>query len=263
MSQDENVRTIASLGLTVLQAKVYLALVALSNTTGRAAAKEAKVASQDVYRVLSELQEKGLVEKIIDKPNRYRPIPLKEGVSMLLQRRAKETAELEKATAEICKNFQNIDKNEYKSENNEFILIPEKEAVLSKFWRNIESAQISLDLMNDFQEGIDGHEALFELEMKAIDRGVKIRDILYNPKKTNKTNSLSKLLKRKPAFQTKTAQFPLPIKVTIKDRKEVLISTRMEVNTKTQPYLWSNNPLLVQIIQNWYDMMWEKAEEIM
>ena len=95
--QEETVQTLVNLELTVLQAKVYLALVKLGTSTGRTTAKAAKVASQDVYRVLTELQEKGLVEKIIAKPNKYRPIPLKDGLSMLLQRRNKQTAELKKA----------------------------------------------------------------------------------------------------------------------------------------------------------------------
>ena len=58
--QEETVQTLVNLGLTVLQAKVYLSLAKSGVSTGRATAKAAKVASQDVYRVLIELQEKGI-----------------------------------------------------------------------------------------------------------------------------------------------------------------------------------------------------------
>jgi sugar-specific transcriptional regulator TrmB len=71
-----------------LQAKVYIALAKLGTLTGRVTAKEAKVASQDVYRVLAELEEKNLVEKIIVTPNKYRPVPVQDVLSILLKQKA-------------------------------------------------------------------------------------------------------------------------------------------------------------------------------
>ncbi|MCW4019121.1 MAG: hypothetical protein NWF00_10680 [Candidatus Bathyarchaeota archaeon] len=96
MKTEEAIQTLVNLGLTVLQAKVYLALVTVGTTTGRITAKAANVASQDVYRVLTELQEKGLAEKIIAKPNKYKPTPVQNGISALLKQKIKEYNENEK-----------------------------------------------------------------------------------------------------------------------------------------------------------------------
>ncbi|MGD0204199.1 MAG: helix-turn-helix domain-containing protein [Candidatus Bathyarchaeia archaeon] len=259
--QGEPVETLVKLGLTFLQAKVYLALAILGTSTGRTTAKSAKVASQDVYRVLTELQEKSLVEKIISKPNKYRPIPLEEGISMLIQRRDKQTAELKKTVFEILKSFQSVDKREDKNETGDFVLIPEKEPIENSFIRVWETAQTSIDLMDEDQERIRmlAHRKNYELMVKALKKGVKIREIHNKTQKGNQPKLFSALLKREPEFQARYLHFPSPAKVIIKDNTEVFISTTSKVNTLEQPYLWSNNPILVQVIQQWYDIMWEKC----
>jgi sugar-specific transcriptional regulator TrmB len=254
------VQTLVSLGLSFLQAKVYLALVIMGSSTGRTAAKQAKVASQDVYRVLLELQEKGLVEKIIAKPNEYKAVSLKEGVYILLGRRENETRKLKKSVLEICSNFHTINQNEDFDANNQFVLIPEKKPSVNRFIKAFETAATSLDLMNDFQDAIVAHDKLFQLNVKALDSGVKIRDILC---KTKESIPISKhfftLLKREPAFQIRYLNFPCPAKLIIKDSKEAFISTKTKEKMIDQPHLWTNNPVLVRVIQEWFNGLWKKG----
>ena len=259
--QEEAVQMLVGLGLTVLQAKVYIALVKSGTSNGRATAKAAKVASQDVYRVLVELQEKGLIEKIIAKPNEYRPIPLKHGLLMLLQQRNKQTIELKRTAFEVFNTFQIIDKHEDRNETSDFILISQKKPIENKIAKIWKTAQVNVDLINDFQLGMEWHEKDFELEIKALDKGIKIRDVFSKTQRNYLlTKAFSVLLERKPEFQAKYINFPPPARLMIKDHCEVFISTTRNVNALEYPYLWSNNPIIVQIIQKWYDTTWEKAK---
>jgi sugar-specific transcriptional regulator TrmB len=257
---DESVQTLVNLGLTLLQAKVYLALAKSGTLSGRAVAKAAKVASQDVYRILNELQEIGLVEKIISRPNKYKPIPLKNSLSMLLQRRNTQTTQLKKSIIKMFRGFQDSESPADKKETGDFILIPGKEPTENRIKMLLGTAQTSIDLMNEYQEGITGHEINFDLEIKALNNGVKIRDILYRTKKRYQPpKKFSVLLERKPEFQVKYHQSAPPVILCIKDNKEVLISTTKNANSLAQPYLWTNNPNLVHVIQQWYDTIWEKC----
>jgi hypothetical protein len=115
--------------------------------------------------------------------------------------------------------------------------------------------------MDEDQERIRmlAHRKNYELMVKALKKGVKIREIHNKTQKGNQTKLFSALLKRGPEFQSRYLHFPSPAKVIIKDNTEVLISTTSKVKTLEQPYLWSNNPILVQVIQQWYDIMWEKC----
>jgi sugar-specific transcriptional regulator TrmB len=64
MVEEEFVQILTRLGLTISQAKVYLALLELKKATGKITAKHSEVARQEAYRVLGELQEKGRVSDI-------------------------------------------------------------------------------------------------------------------------------------------------------------------------------------------------------
>ena len=254
--QDEAVETLVSLGLTVLQAKVYLALATLGRSTGKATAKSAKVASQDIYRVLAELQEIGLVEKIIAKPNQYRPIPLDEGLSALLKCRQEETVELKKAAAQISESLQTIDTYRDINGIGDFVLIPKKQLFRAR--KAVESAQTSIDFVFDFEAAMTYHTKFFGLEIKLLDRGVKIRNLL-NKKEHDACASKAFLkLKNKSEFETKLC-FDEITKLIIVDRKELFLSTIAKSGISDQPYLWSNNQVLVEKIQQWYDMVWERS----
>ena len=260
--EEKATQTLVNLGLTVLQAKVYIALVKSGTSTGRTTAKAAKVASQDVYRILTDLHERGLIEKIISKPNKHRPLPLKEGLQMLFQQRNKQTEELKRAAFEMSKNFLSSNILEDKNETCDFVMISNKEPFENRLKGMWETAQTSVDLMNEFQEELTEHEKIYELEIKALNKGVKIRDTLIKTQNGTKTSkSFLALLKRKPEFQARYLHCTLPAKLIIKDNKEVLISTSTKANTLAQPFLWSNNLILIQVIQQWYDIMWEKSSK--
>ena len=59
MLQDNDAQLLNELGLTILEAKVYLALAKTGKTTIATISKTSKVARPDVYRTLAKLQEKG------------------------------------------------------------------------------------------------------------------------------------------------------------------------------------------------------------
>jgi sugar-specific transcriptional regulator TrmB len=86
IGEDEDIEAFKTLRLTLLQAKVYLAIVRLKEAKIREISKSVKVARQDIYRVVAELQELGLVEKVIATPCRYEAVPIRQAAFILLKR---------------------------------------------------------------------------------------------------------------------------------------------------------------------------------
>jgi len=77
-------------GLTEVQAKVYYHLLTLGRTSSTKVAKQLDVHRSEVYRVLRELAEKGIVtEKKGKRPILYTPTPPQEALEILLQQQAK------------------------------------------------------------------------------------------------------------------------------------------------------------------------------
>ena len=71
---DVHIQALNKLGLTTNQGKLYLTLLRTGKTSGSILSKETKLARQEVYRLLNELQEKGLVEKIISAPLEFQAV---------------------------------------------------------------------------------------------------------------------------------------------------------------------------------------------
>ena len=108
MIQDDDVyiQTLMKLGLTFLQATIYLTIVKLGKTGVRKISTVSNVARPDVYRIVRTLEKMGVVEKIVSTPTMYEAIPIKEVLAILLQQKIDQNVELQEQTKALITNFQ-------------------------------------------------------------------------------------------------------------------------------------------------------------
>ena len=88
------VETLKELGLTYTQAKVYIAAAKREQANAKDLCKDTGVPKQELYRILSELANIGLVEKQIGSPTQFNSIPFLNGVSILIANKRDEIDEL-------------------------------------------------------------------------------------------------------------------------------------------------------------------------
>lgn len=250
--------TLIDLGLSLLQAKAYFALATSGTQTGRSLAKISKIAPQDIYRLLDELAEKGLVEKIIAKPSKFRALPLADGLQMLLRRRQEETAKLIEEAEWISKAAEAIPTPE--EECGEFRILPSREPIVRMSLEILQTAKVSVDLMNETQEVSKLHDLHFEAKKAALKRGVQIREIIgRSTSEACLPQSFLHLAKSTPLIQVRMLDSPPTARLMIKDGKEVFFATTYRPGTLSQPFFWTNNPVVVRIVQQWYDGVWATA----
>src|SRR4030066_1039972 len=84
MSDDENTDLLLGLGLSLNQARVYIAILKLQKTTVGQVAKFSKVRREDVYRILPALEKMGLIERLLGKPTEVRATPISDALSFLV-----------------------------------------------------------------------------------------------------------------------------------------------------------------------------------
>ena len=125
-SSEEYVSTLSELDLSILQAKVYLSLVKSRSLKAHEISAISGVSRPDVYRVLVQLEEAGLVEKTISKPEEFHAVSVENCVSTLIQKRIIKTAELQQKGLALTQNFKRINENEELSQEFQFMLIPSK-----------------------------------------------------------------------------------------------------------------------------------------
>ena len=84
-SIEQNAQTLSSFGLTVKQAKVYLALVSLGTAPVGEISKLSKVRREEVYRILPKLEKMGLIEKTLTIPVKLKATSVDNALSILIR----------------------------------------------------------------------------------------------------------------------------------------------------------------------------------
>ncbi len=263
MSLEDYANILSAFGLTHNQAKVYIATIQLGVASISQVSKVSKVRREDVYRMLPKLNELGLIEKLLGKPAKIRATPMEEALSILIKRE-KEIAD-KKLSALIAKkdaflqNFKNYELNSRIEEESRFSLITDGRAVLSKGMVMLKNAERTVDIItskNAFNETFTTYRELVE---KTIRRGIRYRIVLDT---TEFDDPILKVLEEyespKKSFIVKSTDQPL-IHCTIMDYKEALIATSQEPTTGRNPYLWTNNRNLIEILQKNFERVWHTS----
>ncbi len=261
MAEQEIVQSLTQLGLTISQAKVYLALCELKKATGRITAKHSKVARQEVYRVLAELQEKGLVTKIIAMPTEFKSIPIEDCVYILTKRKKNKIAEIQKETTILLQKFkQKSLRNTLGEDESRFSLFPQQASVRKKK-KTLIAVRRSYDVVTSWR---NPHSTMFiakeEID-KALGRGAKVRIITDKPDEEKLLSDIGKHSEKHPTFKIRYLLKAPKALMSIYDKKEARICTCTHPWLKKCPTLWTNNPCLLSILQDYFEIMWFTATQ--
>ena len=150
MSNDENTDLLLGLGLTLNQAKVYLAVLKLEKTTVGQVANFSKVRREDVYRILPSLEKMGLIERLLGKPTEIRATRVSDALSLLV---AEEKGKFDERLVGMRGIVQRLSLKDWKQpllgEESIYILIAEKKAILAKTSELISNSRKEVALIAD------------------------------------------------------------------------------------------------------------------
>jgi len=250
-----------NLGLTLLQAKVYLTLAELGKAEVTRISNASNVARPDVYRVISTLEKIGLVEKIIATPTMYKATPIKEGVDILLQNKTQEYNELQQRTMYLINSHKSDDMITLQKEESQFVLISSK-TLLKRKWKIEDSTtQTCIDVIGSW-EGSNvwffKNRQNFE---RAIKRDVKIRIITEKHKGSKSIQKISPIFSNNPSFEIRYISPPTPIMMQIYDRKKVSMCVEMPETGVITPNLFSNNLQFAKVMVAYFEALWNKAQD--
>jgi sugar-specific transcriptional regulator TrmB len=256
---EDYIKILADIGLTHTEAKVYMALLNLQNATARNVHKESKVARQDVYRILSELQEKGLIEKVITKPSQFRPIPPGTAISILTRRQNEQHSQLQEKAKQAFKNFpENSIPMSSHDESSKFILLSKSEANptghIDKLGQAVNSAKKNVKSLVTFPLFMKVKLMDEHIWKKAVKRGVKF-DLIIGRKPDEKiVLNLDPMLKNTNNFKIRWTPTLPQAAVLLVDDKEAFCRVGHEI---TNPVLWSADPSFVAMIKDYFKTKWE------
>ena len=256
-------QALMDMGLTLIQAKVYLALVESGPLKTSVISKISKVAQPDVYKTLSKLKKLGLVEEIIKTPREYRAIPINEGVSFLLETKRNQFEKVRAEARMLLKEIKIKKPNEEKqTEESKFVLIPEGKAVIERINTAITNAKMSMDILLSWKRFSRGLASTFAESIEiAWAKNVKMRFIIENPPKSKTAEQLVQFCREKPSCQIRFVRYYPKIVLGIYDEKEVFIIVNPKTDLPGSPALWSNNHSLIALAEDHFEILWRTAME--
>jgi len=258
---DDAIQTLHDLGLTIVQAKVYLTLAKSESLTIAGIADLSKVPRTDLYRVIKELEEEGMVERILAHPVQFKSIPIAECFLLLLQRRTEKTNQYRSRAIKLLQD--NRSQSSYisnETKDNRFILVPSSR-VVDRIAKAIDSAQREIDLILSGSRFSRGAFIYLENMKKALARGVKCRIVFEKGEKDSISPQQLQFLKSRNCQMKFINRFPQTV-LGIYDNQEVFIIENPAAELAASPALWSNNASLIALAKDFFETLWPTAGEI-
>jgi len=260
VSDREWVKILIELGLTSSQATLYLTLTRYSDATARVLYKVTNIARQDVYQILCELQELGLVERILAKPLRFKATSTRNAFSILSRLQQSKISELSKKASMLF----DLPKEREREESvlfepffelrNVYLNDPRVKAAIS-------NSKAKIRLLDKNMHWPVFHSFIEEWTY-ALKNGVKIE--VLNEFATNRQIE-PKFVEdlRKTDFQIKYSNILPAGALLIFDDKELAIwegsNPRHIAKSVPLKALWSNHHGLIELATNYFDFAWENG----
>jgi sugar-specific transcriptional regulator TrmB len=260
MSDDENTDLLLGLGLSLNQARVYLAILKLEKTTVGQVAKFSKVRREDVYRILPTLEKMGLIERLLGKPTEVRATLISDALAFLVAEEKRKYDERLSGMKSTVKKLSLKDWTQrFPEEESIYILIPDKKAILAKTSGLIRDSRKEVALIADKGRIIPILSAFSNECKQAIKKGVQIRLIFEGDPPDGLLKEKVEKLIGVASVHVKFHREPLNHFI-MSDDKEGLITTSKESGLGESPSLWTNNSNLLGVLRTSFESDWKKAE---
>ena len=255
------IETLVNLGLTPVQARLYLALVKFGSSKTLQLSELSKIARPQIYRSLSKLENLGLVERLIEKPVRYRATSLEKGLTLLLETKEKQFKKTRAETHALIKRTKISEINTQK-EIPRFILIPHGRTIIDRINTSINKANLSINLVLSWKRFSQGIASIFSESMEhAWARKVKVRFIIEKPLENRTVNQMVEYCRKNSCCQLRfIPKYPNTV-FGIYDKKELFVIVFSKTDLPSSPALWSNNNSLIALATDYFECLWNKATE--
>ena len=270
MVSDRQFETLRKLGLSAVQAKVYLVTLKLGVATASIIAKNADVGREEVYRIFPALQEMGLVKKHITVPAKYEATPPSETMKILLLSRDEESEYLRTRADEFldeCSIGEPTDVQDVKTIIVSRDNISGVDAELLSLMRKTNSTLYFTTRQKLFFEAFNERgltDWINEMHL-AAERGVKFRMIMDGPndfknysEKTFIIPNSNRLLKHT-NFEFRYISAPPNCIMILFDNQACCIEMACQKETKMSPYMISNNPVFAALSKAYFELLWSQG----
>jgi sugar-specific transcriptional regulator TrmB len=263
-SYSKEIQTLCNLGLTLQQAKVYLALAKIGQATIKDLSEATNINRGDCYRIVSQLIEKRLISKLLTSPARFEVIYFNITLNNLLEKKKEEISALKDNIEKLLEKVKPENRSVLTQNDEESTrFVPISPALIQESKRRFSSDLRSIDILTEVYrcESIQG--VFYKEEKKALQRGVKFRMIISDPKGTFDLKRLPyvrRLMKEK-GFSLRIIEEEIAAPLSIHDEVVSIFISKETHISKSSPII-TNNERMVKLSQGYFDGLWNRAREV-
>ena len=266
MSQENIINTLLDLGLTRIEAKIFIYLSKNGALKAQDVCSSLKISKQQLYPSLKDLRSKGIVNFSIEHPARFSALPFDQALDLLAQTKIKEAKIIQENKNTLLKDWQSIVLNEANDTSAKFSVIEGRKCVYSKIQQMIQETKKQLVmvtslpiLMRTYQygvlESISDHPHKSKVQFKFITEAAE--------QNCNEINALIQKTSQG-GFNLKCRNpeigLQLSPRMVIRDNRELLFFTSL--NKDDNSSLWTNCEELVQSFSVVFEDLWRNSTDI-
>jgi sugar-specific transcriptional regulator TrmB len=269
---EENIKNmLKSLGISEKESQVYIFLAKHGIFKSREIAKYTKTNNAEIYRILKNLQIKGLIEPTLESPTRFTIVPFEKILDSNIKAKQEEAAKIESAKKELLAYWKNIEQTKIETSIEKFMVIEGNNKVNSKISEMIKETKNRVSIISTVTNLLKVNQfGIFDIASKQSSKSnIKLRFLTeISAENLGLMKSfLKEITKAKLVFEGKNPELGLRLtpQIVVKDQDEVLFFIANKTNNSTgQPDLciWTNSKALVQSFSMIFEDLWINALDV-
>ena len=262
MTIERLVQRLQGFGITRDEAKIYVFLLRTGPCPARIVAKKFEINRMKTYRTLKDLEEKGMVHRIMGRPVRFTAAPMRETLERHVDEVRGKLSDLEEGEREILDGWEMISRGiEPALEEPRFRIFQGRQQnydlITQMCGRSVEEISI-LTTVNDMTRlsllGMDD-------KLKTLARGGTNVRILTQVDK----DSIVVVENYLDRIDVRNVSLPAPTRLVIVDEDETLttvaLDDSMSITTQEDTGLWTNASSYVKAMKIFFDALWRMAPD--
>jgi HTH-type transcriptional regulator, sugar sensing transcriptional regulator len=269
LSQERVITTLLSLGLTEIDAKVYVFLAKMGLQRALDMHKSMKMNKEQLYRSLRKLQSKGLVTATMEHPARFSAVPFEKVLDLFIKTKLEEAHEVQKHKDEILSIWKSmaIEENDPSAK---FTIIEGRTTIYSKIQQMIQETKTNFSAILTTSSLLRANQhGLFDSTKKASEKDKEIRFLTeLSPQYVSAMKGfLQEIKKNKLPVKgriTESSFHSFP-RIVLRDEEEVIFFISPNAGSDAEQdtsCLWTNSKTLVQAFAVIFENLWSNALEV-
>jgi len=258
---EEDPQILTQIGFTKTQANLYLTLLKVGQADGKTLSKKSNSPRTIVYRTLDELQKKGLVEREITSPYKFKATPLKEGLEILMRQKRQEYKEIQEKAENFLLKYQNYKEEKPQERQYKFIAVEGKERIIQIMKLNHSDVQQSVKILTNLKRWLTILHYCYEDYSKALERKVKYKIVIETSERKIIFPANIHVLLNKPNFELKLTNSCLATNLGIFDDKQASFNFFTSMPLTESPIIFTNHPGFLSMCQDHFEKIWKSAKK--